>query len=419
MVLQVQDTPAPARHSAKSLKALYDRMGGEGREKAHRFEQVLSEGVRDRKFDVSGVLLEDVARIAYGEGWRQRLADRVSLRESAHDAHVMESGQPVVSGLFSAATTQLIYSTIRQHYEIEDFVFSREVPTTQSTILGTETVPEVTPIGDASEAILENQEYPSVTFGQATYTLPASAKRGMKVEISEEALRFTGQLTASILKQAVAIGKFLGLRKEISLIDVIIGVVNNYIRNGTATNTYLTTGAYINNQTSLPLTDYRDIDAAKQLLNAMRDPDNTLPFMQGARRHLIVMPENVYTAKRILNATEIRSGDITTGAGVQMASANPLLDENLKLLSSELLYDRVIAGAEAEAAKAQAGWFYGSLEAFGWKELMPLQVFARSGESDAEFERDIVLAYKARYHGVAYVNEPRLITRNEDSAWVL
>lgn len=418
MTTMVQDNQSPARATARSLKALHDRMGGQGREKDERFAAVLIEGVRDRQIDVSGVKLEELAQLCFGASWRQRLADRVALRESVHEVTAMEAGQPVVTGLFQVATGQLIFSEIRRHYELEAFVFSREIPVTPSGILGEEDVPEVVPMGDAGEEVLEGREYPSASLSSAKYTLPASAKKGMKIEVSEEALSFTGQLTMEIMRQAAAIGKFLGLRREISLIDVLIGYVNNYKRNGTSTNTYLTSGAYVNNQTGVPLADYTDIESADLLLQAMRDPDNSLPFMQGMRRHLVVMPHKKWTAKRILNATEVRTGDITTGSGLQMITGNPLQGEGeLAILTSQLLYDRVLATVESEAAKAQAGWFYGSLEAFGWKELWPLQVFQRRMESDAAFDRDVILAYKARYHGVAYVREPRLITRNEDSAW--
>jgi hypothetical protein len=227
-------------------------------------------------------------------------------------------------------------------------------------------------------------------------------------------------LTQFILAQAGAVGNFLGLRKELSLIDVIIGFVNNYIRNGTGTNTYLTAGSYVNNQTGVDLVDYTDVDAAEQLLGEMVDPTTGLPIpIADQSRVLIVSPARVMRASSIINATTISVGDITTGTGLQTTSRSPIAMP-VQLVSSRLMMQRIIATMEAETAKAHDGWFWGSLMAFVWKELWPLAVFQQSGQgSAAGFERDVVMRWKARYHGVAAVKEPRLITRNENSAWAL
>lgn len=417
MPIHVQDVPAPARATARSLKATADRIGGDGREKAARFEVLLSEAVRDRTIDLTGVQLEEIAHLSLGASWRKHL---VEGRARQGGVLVLEAGQPVTSDFFDAVTGQVIYSMIRQSAELPDFYFTRSIPVMQSQLPGTEIVPEITPPGDVSEDVAQGQEYPSVGIWAATYTLPASAKRGLKIEITEEALSFTAAqgLTASILGQAGSIGRYLGYKRELSLIDVVIGFVNNYIRNGVGLNTYLTSGSYVNNQTSAALVDHTDVDSAEQLLGEILHPDTGLPIaMMTNRRVLIVMPSNVITARRIVNATEVRSGDITTGAGIQVASGNPLAANPIDIVASQILYQRVLATVESEAAKARAGWFYGSLEAFGWKELWPLAVFQQDATSNAGFERDVVRRFKARYHGVAYVKEPRLITRNEDSAW--
>lgn len=418
MTIQVQDVPAPVRANARSLKATADKIGGEGREKSVRFEVLLSEAVRDRTIDLSDVKLEEVAHLAMGPAWRQKLLE--GRGRDVQDVQVYEAGQPVTSDFFDAVTGQVIYSQIRQSAELPDFYFSRAIPVMQSGLPGVETVPEITPPGDVAEDVAQGQEYPSVGIGAANYTLPASAKKGLKIEVTEETLSFTAPqgLTASILAQSGMIGRYLGYKREISLIDVVIGFVNNYIRNGVGLNTYLTAGAYVNNQTGAALVDHTDVDSAEQLLAEIPHPDTGLPMaMMGGRRTMIVMPSNLLTARRIVNATEVRSGDITTGAGIQVASGNPLAQTPIDIVASMILYQRVLATVESEAAKARAGWFYGYMEAFGWKELWPLAVFQQGAESNAGFERDVVRRWKARYHGVAFVKEPRLITRNEDSAW--
>lgn len=415
MSVQVKDTPLPARATARSLKALRDRCGP-GREGAERFELVVTEGVRDRQIDVSGVDLEEVAHLAIGPRWRQHLGAGVSLRADVARVHALESGQPLTTDLFNVATGQLAFSEVRRNFELEGFVLSALIPVLQSSILGAEIVPEVAPMGDVSEVVLEGQEYPSVGLGSNTYELPASEKRGLKIGITEEAMRHTGQLTSEIMRQSQAVGLYLGLRREIKNIDNVLGALMQYVRNGTGTAAFLTSGAYVNKQTGVPLVDYRDIETAELLLGEQLNPDTGLPIMAPTAQHLVVMPFKKWTAQRILNATVVRSGDITTGAGVQMEGASPLSGSNVKIVSSQLIYRRALALLDADPVKTRDLWLYGSLTAFGWKELWPLEVKQRSGESPLAFERDIVLEWKARYHGTPYVRDPRLITRNENTA---
>ena len=424
MTILVQDAPSPAKATARSLKALHGRSGGDNwREKGRRFLALLESMVRERQIDLSAVLLEEAAALSMGQRWKAHLIEGRAQSEAGEPVSLMESGQPVTSDFFSSVTGQVIYSEIRRTSELPEFVFSKLVRTMQSGLPGTEIVPEITAMGDLAETVLEGQAYPKVGIGAATTTLPASVKKGLGLDLTEEALAFTSPqgLTQFILAQAGAVGNFLGLRKEISLIDVIIGFVNNYIRNGTGTNTYLTSGAYINNQTSMDLVDHTDIDAAEQLLGEMVDPTTGLPIpIAGQSRVLIVSPARVMRASSIINATTISVGDITTGTGLQTNSRSPMGGLQVQLVSSRLMMQRILATMEAETAKAHDGWFWGSLMAFVWKELWPLAVFQQGGQgSAAGFDTDTVMRWKARYHGVAAVKEPRLITRNENSAWAL
>lgn len=407
--------------NAKALMALLKRSGGDNpREQAIRFEHILTEAVRERKIDVGLVLLEEVARVSMGERWKVVLVE--AIRRGGQPAALLEEGQPVTSDFFSAVTGQVIYSTIREAFSLPDFVFSALVPTIQSGLPGTETVPEITPMGDVAQTVEEAQEYPQVGIGAATTTLPASAKNGMKIALTEEAMSFTAPqgLTSFILGQASAVGKWLGYRKELSLIDVIIGYVNNYIRNGTGTNTYLTSGAYINNQTSAELVDYTDVDSAEQLLAAMVDPTTGIAIMRPSqKRHLIVSPARELRARAIVESTGINVGDITTGTGLQTTGApNPLRRLSpIEVIASRLMINRIIEVMETETTKAHDGWFYGDLAAFFWKEIWPLAVFQATAGNQANFDRDIGMQWKARYHGVAGTKEPRIITRNENSVW--
>jgi hypothetical protein len=420
MSIQIQDVPAPAKATAKSLKATFDRMGGANeRERVDKFETLLESHVKDRTIDLGGVKLEEVAELSLGSKWRQRLVDGRGKQVALLEADA-PGGQAISSDFFAAVTGQRVYSEIRQASELPEFYFTRRLPVVPSDHLGEETVPEIEGMGDVSEEMLEAQGYSFVGFGPHTTSMPASKKRGLGVQITEETLKVTAPvgLTASVVGQANRIGRFLGYKGEIERIDVVSGYVNPYARDGVATDTYLTAGAYVNKQTSAALSDYTDIDSAEQLLSEILDPDTGLPMLDlMGTRDLIVMPAQVMTALAIVGATEIRKGDITTGTGLQTVSGNPLSRLAINVVSSKIFYQRVLATLESEVAKAKAGWFYGSLDAFAWKEFWPLSVAQQGPNSDAAFTHDVVARWKARYHGAAFVRNPRLITRNEDGAW--
>ena len=256
-----------------------------------------------------------------------------------------------------------------------------------------------------------------VFFGSPRFTLPASAKRGLRVLLTREAIHF--DQTGDVVDQARKVGEALGRARENAVIDVLIGQVNNYSRNGTASNTYLTAGAYVNNQSSNPLNDWRDIQAALDLFTDILDPTTSEP-LQHDPQDLIVSPQRVPYALQVLNATEVRNQE-NASAGtrdVTMLVTNPISGRGFRLHSSNRFYQRILAGPEPTAATAQAGWFLGSIaKAFAWYEGWPLTVVQKGPESQANFDADVEMQFKASYYGVATVREPRYMTRIEDTAW--
>jgi hypothetical protein len=340
-----------------------------------------------------------------------------SLRESTN---LLEAPVSVTSTIFPQITSQLLMSEIRRQFDVEANVFTPLVPVIPSEIKGTEVVPSITRIDpDDMKSVSEAQSYPRVGVSEEYFTLPAKDKKGGIIELSKEAIHF--DRTGMLVDQAREVGGALGGARENAIIDAFIGFVNNYSRNGSASNTYLTAGAYVNNQTGLPLTDWTDIETALQLFADILDPNTSEPLAANMRpKHLVVMPAKLMTAQRILSATETRS-DENAAAGTRSevtVGGNPIAGLGLKIVSSIRLYRRVLANVETEAAKAKAGWFLGTLEALlAWYECWPLQLAQQGAESDDSFDRDIAMKFKASYYGVCAVREPRTMLRLEDSAW--
>ena len=86
--------------------------------------------------------------------------------------------------------------------------------------------------------------YPHLGFGEDYIETPSTTKRGFIVPVTKEAIFF--DRTHLVLSRAAEVGEMLGLNKEKRLIDLVIGVTNNYKWKGTTYNTYQTSTPWIN-----------------------------------------------------------------------------------------------------------------------------------------------------------------------------
>lgn len=387
--------------NCRDLRAQFDSLGQQV------FYGYFMEAVDEGLIDLSQISIRDLAESFLGDSWNKSFRD--VARGGLGMVH-MEAGTPVTTSAFRNITGQLIFSTIRRWFQNEAFVFSGMIPTIQSRIEGTEKVPSIARIGDASEIVIEGQDYPTVGFGEEYFTWAAKDKRGLIVDLTEEAIFY--DLTNLVLEAAREVGLWLGTKKEKLLIDVFVGQTNNYSRNGTATNTYLTTGAYVNDATGAGLNDWTSVEAAELAFNDVLDPNTSEPIeLLDTEAVLVVTPYKKHTARRIVSATEVRERS-ETGAATrenEMVSANPIA--NYRTVSSKQLYRRILAGPEPVAANAREWWWLGApSRAFAWLENFPLRVFQQT-DGDRAFEADIVARFKASMKGVAQVVEPRYMQR--------
>ncbi len=251
--------------------------------------------------------------------------------------------------------------------------------------------------------------YPSLGFGEDYIDTPQTTKRGFIVPVTKEAVFF--DRTHLILQRAAEVGEVLGLNKEKRLLDLLIGATNNYTWKGTAYNTYSATGSGVApngtwiNQLTDELVDWTDVDAAEQLFANILDPNTGEPVLIQAAT-MLVMPAYRHAAHRIFNATEI----IYTSGAVETRAANPL--GNYTVVESRLAYRRLIAaGVAADSAKKY--WFFGDFQkAFAYMENWPITVAQSPANSEADFNQDIVVRYKASERGAAAVLNPRCVVKS-------
>jgi hypothetical protein len=246
-------------------------------------------------------------------------------------------------------------------------------------------------------------------FSEDYIDTPQTTKRGFIVPVTKEAVFF--DRTHLILQRAAEVGEVLGLNKEKRLLDLLLGTTNNYTWKGTAYNTYSAAGTGVApdsnwiNQISDELVDWTDVDAAEQLFANMLDPNTGEPVLLQATT-MLVMPAYRHAANRIFSATEI----VYTSGETMTTAANPL--GNYTVVESRLAYRRLIAAGQTAAA-AKKWWFFGDFrKAFAYMENWPITVAQSPANSEADFNQDIVVRYKASERGAAAVINPRCVVKS-------
>lgn len=339
------------------------------------------------------------------------------------------SFQEAIAGVsttqFANITGQLIFSSIMQGFQQEEFVASRMVATVPTKFTKGEKIPGISRIQDPGQDVLiveENMPYKSYGFGEEFVQAPATVKRGLIVPVSKEAI--FDDRTSLVTVRANEVGMIMGLNKEKRLLDMIIGATNTYqeFRRGmssvTARTTYSTElvgGGWVNHLDNNGLVDWSDIDDAENLFAEMVDPSTGEPIIMSGKT-LFVPQQKRATANRIISATEVRE---TSNTNTQTNGGNPLQGLGISVQSSRQLYARLTAtdGLGQTATDAKGYWFYGDFNgAFAYYENWPITTAQETENSAAAFDHDIVMRFKASERGAATVTEPRKVIRSRTLA---
>jgi hypothetical protein len=376
---------------ARQLRRQYE-LDGAAATLAH-----LREALHERHLRPEDFSLRDLAEQFCGPGF-------VAALDPRHGgAPLLEEADGIDVTAFRNITGQVVYSKILEGYHHEEFVASRLVETIPTRLDG-EKIPGVARVGDVAEPVAPGMPYPTYGFGEDYIETPSTVKHGLIVPVTREAIFF--DRTNLVLQRASEVGQVLGLHKEKRLLDVMLGAVNTYNRNGTVLDTYQTSGPWVNHRADNELRDWTSADAAEQLLAAMLDPHTGEPILVAAR-HVLVTPAYRHAAARVFEATDIR---YTTGP-TETTASNPLAGQ-YTVHASRLLLRRIVASGIDEAA-ARGWWFLGDFRrAFAYMENWPITVTQAPAGSEAEFTHDIVVRYKASERGTPAVLDPRYVIRN-------
>lgn len=359
----------------------------------------LSEALETKQLRPEDFSIRDLAEALMPDGreWVRTLDPRQGAATP-----ILESDGVDVSA-FQNVASQVIHAKILEAYSQEAFVVSKLVDTVPTRLDG-EKIPGVNRVADTIDEVGPGMPYPNLGFGEDYIETPSTTKRGFIVPVTKEAIFF--DRTNLILSRAAEVGEVLGLNKEKRLLDLVIGVNNNFNHNGVSYDTYQTSGDWVNELSGNELQDWTNVDAAEQLLADILDPATGEPVLLRGT-NVLVMPAYRHAAHRVFNAAEINYS--ASGSQTATVAANPL--GNYQVHESRLAYRRVIASGEL-ADDAKKWWFLGDFKrAFAYMENWPITVTQAPLGSEADFTSDIVLRFKASERGAAAVLNPRYVVK--------
>lgn len=310
-----------------------------------------------------------------------------------------ETADAVDSSAFVNISGQIVFSAILEAYNNPKFI-GGELVTTVPTEFNGEKIPGIAALGDKGAAVDEGEPYPHVGTSANYIETPTTTKYGLIVPITKEALFF--DRTNVLLDRCRYVGESLGIRKEKAIIDLVTGQTNNYKRNGTAYNTYYASGdsGPWTNKITDALADHTDIEAAELIFESMTDLDTREP--------ILIMPWQILvpgalrpTALRITNMTEVRS-DANASAGTRSDTMITVANvSQYQVVSSPYVYTRT--------SQSNDWWIGDFKKAFAYMENWPITVTESGAGSEDDFNRDIVLKFKASERGAPAVLNPQYV----------
>jgi len=323
-----------------------------------------------------------------------------SLDPRQDGLNLLEAGSAVDSSAFSNITGQIVFSTVIEAFDDPMFI-GDQLCTVVPSKLEWEKIPGVDRIGDDSATVDEGQPYTTVGVGQRYIETPRTTKRGMICPVTKEAIFF--DRTGQVVERCREVGYWLGFNREMRILYEALGnttYASGYKENGTSYDTYQASTPWINTASNT-LTDWTDINNAEDKFWKMTDPSHG-EYIQVSPDTVIVPTKLKGTAAIILGAAGVQIGGATNAAHYYTQGGNPI--SGYKLVSGPNVY---------KATSSDATWYLGNpKKAFMYMENWPITVTQMGENSQASFERDIVLQFKASERGVTAVKQPRYMVQN-------
>lgn len=370
--------------------------------------EALKDAITESKINVNTVSIPELARTFLGDVYSD--AKRKLAAVMSGNIGMLEASEATDASAFSNITGQLLVTVVKEKYNSPEFIgdkLCRTIPNPGGN-LKDHKVPYLSDVLGKPKLLAQGEPYPFTSFAESWITLPAPERRGEICAITMEMLY--SDLTGQAQDSVGSVAKALRYQKEERQLRVVLGITNPYKFNDTAMNTYLSTenatGKYVNRTYANTITNYSHINTVEQMFYVMRDPitDRRIYARPTAA---LCMPEKRYELKRVLNAIETRSGDITTGTGDQVIAPNPL-DVNYPILTSAIAQALLDDETSLTANEIKQYVIFADFQkAFGYREVAPMRSEIAPANNPMEFHQDIVMAVKVSEFGVPFVYDPR------------
>lgn len=313
-----------------------------------------------------------------------------------------ESNPGVGTALFQVVTGELIGRKVIEGYEDASGFIGDKLVTVLPSRLRNARLAGFRALSGPAE-VAEGHPYEESTF-EDKFVTTAESKQGRVLSINEELIAF--DQTGEINRRAMALGFYLRQERERTIVRAVTdadaaGGTFVYRPSGSGEILYQTDGSNRNwigagNTTSpdfaaaVVLEDWTHIDKALNYrateVKDDRIDGTTRPIMAPARQLLV--PERLRgQARSIIHSTEIT----VTRTEQETRFANPIHGQ-LEVLSSPFI--------DEQGGQALNDWYIGDFRRqFVWTEIWPVQTFLQRADSEAAFDRDVVLRVKVRYYG--------------------
>ncbi|MCA9090041.1 MAG: hypothetical protein KDA90_15580 [Planctomycetaceae bacterium] len=328
--------------------------------------------------------------------------------------HLLSETSSVGTSLFQVITGELIARKVNEGYEDETGFIGDKLVTVLPSRLRSSKIAGFRALAGPTE-VAEGESYQESTF-EEKYVTTLESKQGRILSINEELIAF--DQTGEIHRRAMALGYYLRQERERTIVRAVTDADSGsgtyvYRPSGTGASLYAADGSNRNyvgptNTTSpdfdaaVPLADWTDIEEvlhyrATQVRDDRVDGDQR-PIVVPARQ-LLVSERLRGTARSIVHSTEV---SVNSASG-EVRAANPV-HNMVEVLSSPFI--------DEQGGSATTDWYLGDFRRqFVWTEIWPVQTFLQRAESEAAFDRDVVLRVKARYYGGISAVDTVFVTR--------
>jgi len=312
---------------------------------------------------------------------------------------------------FTSVVSGLLEIEVMKGWEYPDFIMDDIMPDRPTRMFDGRKVIGAGEIGDVAEPRYPGNPTKRAGFGERWIMQPRTVEIALACEVLQETVYL--DLTGEVLEPANNVGYWVHRRKEMMCIDHFLAIINNYVYNGVAYNTYINAGYFNNVLPSNELFFWEQVQAAEILFRDMIDPA-TGSRVKITPDSIYINQDKLYTARATIHATELeyRSPPGSTSVSQDIRKFGNVL-RNYKMYTSPLVYQRMTdaSGLNLSPSVAGARWYIWDSKnpPFHWCSNWPLRIQQAAPNQVDLIDRGVVLFVKADLRGIGMTYEPRRI----------